>query len=218
MEGVGDTDNDRFTIQNNQLKTREVFDYGFNPYYSIRVQATDQGGLSDTKIFTIAVTDEAITNLPPTDINLSNNNVAENSDIGTIVGNLSTIDPDADNTFTYELVEGNGSNDNDLFAIDNNQLKTNAVFDYETENSYNVRVRTTDQGGLFYEESLTINVEDVAEIEASLDIDGDGQYLAAVDGLLFYGYLSLPRLLRRSGFAFLFFRRSIRLRCPFMLI
>lgn len=58
---------------------------------------------------TIEVTDEAITNLASTDINLSHNNVAENSEIVTIVGNLSTVDPDLDNTFTYELVQGNAT-------------------------------------------------------------------------------------------------------------
>ncbi|MFO5468342.1 MAG: M10 family metallopeptidase C-terminal domain-containing protein, partial [Dolichospermum sp.] len=73
-------------------------------------------------------------------------------------------DPDTGNTFTYSLVTGTGATDNSLFAITNNQLKTNSVFDYETKNSYSVRVKTTDQGGLSYEKQLTIGVNDLDEI------------------------------------------------------
>ena len=42
-------------------------------------------------------------------------------------------------------------------------LKTAAVFDYETKTSYSIRVRTTDQGGLYYEEAFTITVTNVNE-------------------------------------------------------
>ncbi|MFO5475677.1 MAG: hypothetical protein ACLBM2_17565, partial [Dolichospermum sp.] len=41
------------------------------------------------------------------------------------------------------------------------QLRTNAVFDFEAKNSYSIRVRTTDQGGLFFEKQLTIGVTDL---------------------------------------------------------
>jgi gliding motility-associated-like protein len=43
------------------------------------------------------------------------------------------------------------------------------VFDFETKNSYAVRVRVTDAGGLTFEQALTITVTDVNE-----DRDGDG--------------------------------------------
>ncbi|MDM3852005.1 MAG: cadherin repeat domain-containing protein, partial [Aphanizomenon gracile PMC627.10] len=45
----------------------------------------------------------------------------------------------------------------------NNELKTNSGFDYETKNSYSIRVKTTDQGGLSFEKQLTIGVTDVNE-------------------------------------------------------
>ncbi|MDB9449748.1 DUF4347 domain-containing protein [Dolichospermum circinale] len=105
-------------------------------------------------------------NQTPTNIILTNNNIAENQVIGTVVGNLTTTDPDTGDTFTYSLVTGDGATDNSLFTITNNQLKTNSVFDYETKNSYSVRVRTTDQGGLFFEQQLTIGVTDLNEDES----------------------------------------------------
>ncbi|MBS9384243.1 MAG: DUF4347 domain-containing protein [Dolichospermum sp. BR01] len=104
------------------------------------------------------------TNKTPTNLTLSTSTVAENQIIGTVVGNLTTTDPDTGDTFTYSLVTGDGATDNSLFTITNNQLKTNSVFDYETKNSYSVRVKTTDQGGLSYEKQLTIGVNDLNEI------------------------------------------------------
>ena len=105
-------------------------------------------------------------NKAPTNLTLSTSTVAENQIIGTVVGNLTTTDPDTGDTFTYSLVTGDGATDNSLFTIINNQLKTNSVFDFEGKNSYGIRVRTTDQGGLFFEQQLTIGVTDLNEDES----------------------------------------------------
>ncbi len=101
------------------------------------------------------------TNKTPTNLTLSTSTIAENQAIGTVVGNLTTTDPDTGDTFTYSLVTGIGATDNSVFTISNNQLKTKAVFDFEAKNSYSIRVRTTDQGGLFFEQQLTIGVTDL---------------------------------------------------------
>ncbi|GCL41751.1 cadherin domain-containing protein [Dolichospermum planctonicum] len=106
------------------------------------------------------------TNKAPTNLTLSTSTVAENQIIGTVVGNLTTTDPDTGNTFTYSLVTGDGATDNSLFTITNNQLKTNSVFDFETKNSYSIRVKTTDQGGLFFERQLTIGVSNINDNES----------------------------------------------------
>ncbi len=102
-------------------------------------------------------------NQPPTAISLVGQNVAENQSIGTLVGTFSTSDPDGDNNHTYSLVAGAGSADNAAFSIAGNQLRTNAVFDYEAKNSYTIRVRTTDGGGATFEQSFTITIVDVNE-------------------------------------------------------
>jgi hypothetical protein len=138
VTGTGSTDNNLFTISNNQLQTNAVFDYESQNTYNIRVQTTDQGGLFYEKQLVIGITN---VNETPSNINLSQNSINENQAIGTVVGNLSTTDPDSGNTFTYSLVTGTGSTDNNLFTISNNQLQTNAVFDYESQNTYNIRVQ-----------------------------------------------------------------------------
>jgi uncharacterized repeat protein (TIGR01451 family) len=89
--------------------------------------------------------------------------VAENEPINTVVGTLSTTDPDTGDTFTYTLVAGAGSADNASFNILGNSLRTSAVFDYETKNSYSIRVRSTDSGGLFFEQQFTVTVTNVNE-------------------------------------------------------
>jgi|GEM_PF-1670230 len=128
---------------------------------NVKVIATDKAGANVSDIFTFYL--ENVNNAP-TNITINNSTVAENQAIGTVIGNLSTTDPDTANTFTYSLVTGTGATDNSLFTITNNQLKTNSVFDYETKNSYSIRVKTTDQDGLSYEKELTININDLNEI------------------------------------------------------
>jgi len=102
-------------------------------------------------------------NQAPVDISLSNSSVAEDQPIGTTVGTFSTNDPDPGNTFSYTLVSGTGGTDNGSFTITGTSLKTAASFNYEAKTSYSVRVRTTDQGGLWFEKSFTFQVTDVLE-------------------------------------------------------
>jgi VCBS repeat-containing protein len=105
----------------------------------------------------------------PTDIALSANTVAENLVINTVVGTLSTTDPDVGDTFNYTLVSGAGSTDNASFNISGSNLRTSAVFDYETKNSYSIRVRSTDTGSLYFEKAFTILVTNVNDAPIAVD-------------------------------------------------
>ncbi len=97
--------------------------------------------------------------LPPTIITLSNASVAENQPAGTTVGTFTTTDPNSGDTHTYMLSGADAAS----FTVVGAQLRTAAVFDYETKNTYNIIVRTTDNTGLFFEKAFVINVTDVAE-------------------------------------------------------
>ncbi|MDJ0658041.1 MAG: Calx-beta domain-containing protein [Crocosphaera sp.] len=114
------------------------------------------------------IINQEMSNQSPTDLNLSNSRIREHQPIDTIIGEFITTDPDTGDTFTYSLVSGTGSTDNSLFTIENNQLKTNAIFNYETKSFYDIRVRTTDQDGLSFEKSLRIRIDNINE--ASLPI------------------------------------------------
>ncbi len=121
------------------------------------VTITTPSGTSNGVAFTV------ITNQAPTALGLSPQSVAENTAGGTAIGNFSTTDPDAGNTHTYSFVTGVGATDNGAFSISGNQLVITAAPDFETKNAYAIRVRTTDQGGLFAEQAFTINVNNVNE-------------------------------------------------------
>jgi hypothetical protein len=102
-------------------------------------------------------------NAMPTELQLSENSVTENEPSGSQVGTFATTDPDVGDTFTYTLVSGTGDTDNASFTIGGaggNSLLTAASFDFETKPSYSIRVRSTDQGGLWLEQQFTITVID----------------------------------------------------------
>jgi alpha-L-fucosidase 2 len=160
VSGTGSTDNGSFTITNDMLYTAASFNYEAKSSYSIRVRTTDQGSLYYEEAFTITVTN---VNETPADVSLSNATVAESQPSGTAVGSFTSTDPDSGDTFTYALVGGTGSTDNSSFTITNNTLYTAAAFNFETKNSYSIRVRTTDQGSLTYEEAFAIAVTNVNE-------------------------------------------------------
>lgn len=162
VAGEGDANNSMFVISGNELKVATVANYEADAALNIRIRITDSGVGRKTyeEAIEISVTD---VNETPTNISLDNLFMAENQASGTQVGSLSTTDPDGSETFTYSLVAGQGDTDNASFTIDGDKLKTAASFDFETRNSYTVRVRTTDKGSLFYEKSLQITVQNANE-------------------------------------------------------
>ncbi|MEX2606779.1 MAG: cadherin repeat domain-containing protein [Kiritimatiellia bacterium] len=95
----------------------------------------------------------------PEDIQLSHDAIMENAAIGSVVGTLTTTDPDAGDSHTYSLVSG----DTVDFSIVGNELRTAAVFDYETKSSYAITLRSTDASGLFVEKAFTIVVTPASE-------------------------------------------------------
>jgi len=157
VAGTGSTDNAAFTLSNNQLSIKAAPVPSKQKTYSIRVRSTDQGGLSFEKSLTLSL------NFAPTALSFSTTGFNENIVAGSVVSTLSSTDPDPGNTFTYSLVSGTGSTDNGAFSITGNQLKISASPDYESKAAYSVRVRTTDQSGLYFEKSLSLVVANVNE-------------------------------------------------------
>jgi ELWxxDGT repeat protein len=156
--GSGSDDNLDFAIVGNELRTAAVFDHESQPTLSIRVQATDATGLISTQIFSISATD---VNEQPTSLHLSSNEIAEMNAVGAGVAQITTNDQDANESFTYSLVNGEGGEDNDKFAIVGAELQAVESFDFETRSRYSVRIRSQDSGGLTTEQAFRINIADV---------------------------------------------------------
>ena len=112
----------------------------------------------------------------PANITLSNSNVNENQPVGAVVGTFTTTNF-AGTTITpctYSLVSG--VEDNASFTIDSNILKTNAVFDYETKNSYSIRIQTEDgQGGTFQKQFIIF-----VDYTGGLDVTARGYFTCAI--------------------------------------
>ncbi len=157
----GDTDS--FTITGNSLFTNAVFNYENEDSYRIGIRVRDPSGLTYSETYTISINN---VNETPTNISLSSSSVAENVAVNSVVGTLTSTDPDAANTFTYTLVSGTGSTDNASFNISGGNLRTSFVFDHETKSSYAIRLRSTDQGGLWTEKQFSITVTNVNETVA----------------------------------------------------
>ncbi len=161
VAGDGSDDNANFGISGDNLITDAIFNFESKSAYSVRVRSTTIGdGQWIEKAFAISITN---VNEAPTDIALSATTVAENQPVNTVVGALSSTDPDLGDFFTYSLVSGTGSTDNASFNISGNQLRTSAVFNFEVKSSYSIRIRTTDGLGAYFEEPYTITVTDVNE-------------------------------------------------------
>jgi len=96
----------------------------------------------------------------PTDISPDSTTVAENTD-GIVALTLETSDIDAGDTFTYSILDGA---DADSFSIEGDQLIFDpATLDFETQDSYEVTVQTTDSGGESHSETFTVFVTDQNE-------------------------------------------------------
>jgi hypothetical protein len=94
----------------------------------------------------------------PTDIILSENRVSEKATINSIIGILSSVDQNINDTHTYALVSGEGDTDNTNFTIINNELRVNSLLSNDIQSIHNIRIRSTDQTSRFFEKPFTINV------------------------------------------------------------
>ena len=160
------------------LSPTGIMNYDLQPTYSLIATISD-GQLSSNVPVTIHVTNG---NNRPTDILLSPSSIEENAGDNVVVGNLTSIDPNTGDTFTYTLVDGLGSTDNAAFTIEGNQLRAVSSFDYETKNTYSIRVRSTDQSDLYKDKILTVRVIDVDEGFPLFGTVGNDAFVASYTG------------------------------------
>lgn len=117
----------------------------------------------------------------PADLTLSNDTIAENQPSNTEVGTFTTTDPNTNDTFTYELVTGEGDTDNSSFSINGDKLTARDSFDFETKSTYNIRVKTTDSDNESFEKTLTINVSDRSEVPEIRTVTKNGNEMEIID-------------------------------------
>lgn len=126
------------------------------------------------------ITSLASANTKPSDILLSNNKVPEGSPFNTLVGQLSTIDPDGDTTFRYSIAPNDGDNggigdgiqdfylrpfifNNDELAVSDGPGFPPPWRDGLEEGVYQIMIGSMDSFGGYYEKPFTIIVTHVNE-------------------------------------------------------
>jgi len=142
------------------------------------VTYTPDSGYSGSDSFTFVVNDGYDVSSPgtvtiiveeekegPLDILLSNDTILEGEPVGTCIGVFSTVTNDITADYDYELVSGEGDNGNGSFEIYYNditgeyELRSSEVFDFDVQETYSIRVRSTDK------DDPELNVEKIFNIK-----------------------------------------------------
>ena len=150
---LDDQDGASFEIDSTgQIKTKDALDYeDTQNIYSVTVSVTDGKDVHGSAESPAVEDDSIDVTINVTDVNEkpqfaddapATQNVDENTPAGTNIGSAYTAtDPDAGDTLTYSLDDGDGA----AFDIDaNGQIKTKADLNYEADPSYTVIVQVTD--------------------------------------------------------------------------
>ena len=172
---TGSEDNAFFSISWNSLSVNFSADYAnpldanLNNVYNILVEVTDNWGLTYQDTFYIYVNQ----GYAPTDLTIDGFDalhIDENNSLYSNIWTLIATDPDTSDTHYFNLVTWTWDEDNNLFYVDYwPWLETQFVADYEVpqdangDNTYNIRVETTDAEWNKFSKALTIVVDNVNE-------------------------------------------------------
>lgn len=160
VSGIGDDDNVNFSIVDDKLVTLANFNYEVKSLYSIRVRVQDSDGNGEEKSFNIFIRN---VNEKPI-IRDTIFEVEENVELNTLIGKMTYSDVDSgDVLITYVLDEN--------FNIADEDLLTNTLLDYESQNEYKINVVVEDKNGLNDTALVIITILDVIEFDKPLGIN-----------------------------------------------
>ena len=193
--GLGDADNQYFSIDGNLLKSTTTIDYENKNTYNILVSVMDQGGLSLDKNFTISVADQ---NDPPIITSIYSVNmlgsaeqeisIPENSNFSF---DINSSDPDGDSL----IYEKSGGADQNLFTLNiatgffnfTNSPDYESPQDADQNNTYEIWIRAKDEHNSYDEKRLTIHVTDVFE-NAPPSFQSDGNLTVQENTTFIYDF------------------------------
>lgn len=95
----------------------------------------------------------------PSAVTLSNSLISTATGSGAFIANISSTDSNRGEAHTYTLVSGDGSTDNARFSIVGNQLRAAQSFAGMAGSTVQIRIRSTDGGGLATEQSFSLTVQ-----------------------------------------------------------
>lgn len=154
-------------------------DFEVTTSFTLTVEVEDLAGLTDRQLITVNLND---VNETPVALHLIGRSVAENSANGAVVGTVTGTDFDAGDILTYSLMDSAAGR----FAVDSTSglitVTHGALLNFEAASSHNIIVRTTDSGGLNYDESFTITLTNVNEAPTAAGESFSGNQLETISG------------------------------------
>ena len=124
------------------------------------------------------------------DITISNDNIDENQNINSLVGEFS-VNGTGSGNYVYELIAGQGDTNNSSFSISDGKLYSNEEFDYESATSKSIRVGVTDQvSSEVFEKEFNIKINDLQDTNYPMgDCNGDFS-VSVIDIVMLVDYIS----------------------------
>ena len=156
-------DNILFSVEGNQLVLADTVDFEQKTQYLVGIEVTDIAGATAAASFNLNVEDA--TELP-SGISLTNNTVAENQPVGTIVGQLQAQGVAGE--ITFSLLQ---TPDAAAFYIDGQQLRTAQSFDFEAKSVYQLQVQSSDRRGDTFVQNVVIQVTDANDAPTAVALE-----------------------------------------------
>jgi hypothetical protein len=152
-------DSSQFYVTGSTLYfTHDSIDFEQKESYLTSILVQDSGGNQLQELITVNVID---VNEAPSDLLNTEFQIADNTDTttGRILGTLNAIDPDAGETFSYEILDGDNSS---LFSIggpnSDELILTAKTLDSAIQPLLSVDVKITDSGGNTHTETIAVNI------------------------------------------------------------
>ncbi len=162
---LNDDAGDRFVLggaNNDEIHVAADSNFKDAPFYDIKVRVGDRGNRGHVETIRINVRNEA-----PNTIHLDNISSIKDAAPGTVVGRLSTNDPNTNDTFTYTLID-DADGRFKLGGENDDEIHIGAVLDFEDGEFYDIIVKVEDGGGLTHIETIRMN----NEAPTAINLDG----------------------------------------------
>lgn len=195
------TDNDqgRFAINGPSVVVAAALDHEAHRYHRITVNCTDKDTTNPRSVQATIIINVINTNDSPKKLLLVQKKLFENQTTGFVAGQLIATDGDGDDLrfslaksdsttrSTFELGPAACVNVS-INGIKRSECKANVVLkrsiDYETKNSYNLKVTATDPSGSFTIKDFRVHVVNLNEAPTDITISNDQVYENSVAGII----------------------------------
>tara|TARA_B100001057_G_scaffold442554_1_gene478031 strand:+ start:422 stop:5413 length:4992 start_codon:yes stop_codon:yes gene_type:complete len=151
------SDSDSLEVQATQVSNiftpRQSLVPGETYYWRVDTVTDDREIPGDVWSFTVGAA------TGPTDLALSTTELSSDAGQDDVLATLSTTDPDPVDSHKYSLVEGAGDIGNGFFSIKNGQLFISGSEELSADQSFQIRISSTDLSGNTFEKQFVLSTE-----------------------------------------------------------